>query len=346
MRIVTAIYGQGRGGSERAAMRLVRGWRAAGHDVDCIGERGDGKARPYALAARIARACGAAPTDVLFAPGQTYAVPFALSRVRTGNAPPLVTKISNMPEAGLRGAAGRFWLGQQRRWTNVFVAPDEMSRNALARAMPALAPRLIAIANPAADEPHLRALRKIRGPDADGLNLLAIGRLVRQKNFALLIRAFAQIMQPGDRLTILGDGPEKARLSALARRLSVDIDLPGHQIDVTPWIARATAFASSSEFEGLPAVLVEAMAAGLPIAATDSSPAIGTLLRNGELGILVSDGSVPAFASALTRLRDFTPNQEKMYDAACTFTGERAAPAYLALFESLANSAGHANANR
>ncbi len=333
MRILTAIYGPDRGGSERALLRLMREISRNGHDVEIIGETGDGSARPFRLARTIRRRARLARPDILFAPGQTYALPFALAALGGGTDAPLVTKISNMPD----GSPSRHWLSLQRRWTTAFVAPDGASAARLTRDIGA---EVTAIDNPCADRQRLLALHARAHPPRDGLHLLAIGRLVPQKHFASLIRAFAREGSPADSLTILGDGPEGPRLAREAARVpAANIVLAGHVDDPAPCFARATAFASSSLFEGLPAVLIEALAAGLPIAATDSSPAVRALFEDGKLGILVPARDDGALAAALARLRGFRPDLDAMLAAALRFTAEAAAPAYITLFQTLARRA-------
>jgi|TARA_R100000501_G_scaffold12618_1_gene23294 glycosyltransferase involved in cell wall biosynthesis len=339
MDILTAIYGPGRGGSERAALRLVAAWRDLGHRVTVLGEAGDGAARPLSLARQIVRHGHQGPPDILFAPGQTYALPFALAHVlaRPGHryAPPLVTKISNMPSPADRWAL--HWLSLQKRWTTKMVAPDRASQDELHRMIGGSVDRFAFVANPAAERGHLSHLHAIKPAAAGPLRLLAIGRLVPQKNFALLIEAFCKIATPADQLTVLGEGPERVRLERQANASGLDIRLPGFRADPAAELAAANAFASTSDFEGLPAVLIEALAVGLPIAATASSPAVTALLNDEQLGLLTPVNDVQAMAGALQRLRTFRPDRRAMYAAALHFTAEEAAPAYIRLFEGLAD---------
>lgn len=100
--------------------------------------------------------------------------------------------------------------------------------------------------------------------------LLAAGRMVRQKRFDVLLRAFALL--PGDaRLTILGDGPLRPELLRLADSFGIAgrVDMPGHG-DVAQALRAADLFVLSSDYEGLPAVLVEALASNVPVVTTAS----------------------------------------------------------------------------
>ena len=136
--------------------------------------------------------------------------------------------------------------------------------------------------------------------------IVSVGRLARQKNFPLLLKAYAIVRQRLDaRLIILGEGPERGRLESLITALGLgkDISLPG--FSPNPWsiIARADAFVLPSEEEGFGLVLVEAMACGIPVVATD---AIGggprSILENGRYGILVRAGDVAALADAISNV--------------------------------------------
>lgn len=105
--------------------------------------------------------------------------------------------------------------------------------------------------------------------EPEGPVLLAVGRLVPQKDFATLLAALAHI--PRGRLIVLGEGPGRAALTAqiASAGLAGRVDLTGHVPDVLPWLARADLFVMSSRWEGFPLALVEAMGCGAPVVATD-----------------------------------------------------------------------------
>ena len=132
--------------------------------------------------------------------------------------------------------------------------------------------------------------------------ILGVGRLSEQKDFSTLIRAFAQVRQviPA-RLMILGQGLEEKKLKALATELGIEEDfaLPGFQKNPYPFIAKAAVFALSSLWEGLPTVLIEAMALGTPIVATDCPGGSAEVLDNGKYGSLVPMGDSKALAEAI-----------------------------------------------
>jgi len=134
--------------------------------------------------------------------------------------------------------------------------------------------------------------------------LLAIGRLIEQKDHATLIEAFARTRaaQPDARLAILGDGPLEDETRAHVQRLGLEgaILLPG-RVAVREWLERADIFVHTSRWEGFGLVLLEAMLAGLPIVATRVS-AIPELVEDGGSGLLTAPGDVAGIARALERL--------------------------------------------
>jgi len=171
--------------------------------------------------------------------------------------------------------------------------------------------------------------------------IIALGGLRKVKDFATLLRAFARLEHPRARLLIIGEGKERARLTALARRLAIDarLDLPGFVADPFPFLARADLLVLSSRREGLPNALVEAMALGTPVVATDCTGGVRELLQDGRLGPLVPIGNPAALAAAidteLTRLAAGDLDREALRRAATPFGLVPAARAYLEFFRSV-----------
>jgi glycosyltransferase involved in cell wall biosynthesis len=126
--------------------------------------------------------------------------------------------------------------------------------------------------------------------------------LTRQKNFPNLIRAFAEVRKTQTlRLMILGEGEERAALEALVHELglSADVELPGFVPDPLAYIKRAALFVLSSDWEGLPTVLIEALALSTPIVATDCKSGPREILDGGRWGRLVPVGDASALAAAI-----------------------------------------------
>ena len=134
--------------------------------------------------------------------------------------------------------------------------------------------------------------------------LLAIGRLIAQKDHPTLLRAFAAVRadHPEAVLAILGAGPLEAETHRLVRQLDLEhaVFLPG-RMETRDWLRRADLFVHTSQWEGFGIVLLEAMLAGLPIVATRVS-AVPEVVVDGETGILVPPGDDTALAAALATL--------------------------------------------
>lgn len=132
--------------------------------------------------------------------------------------------------------------------------------------------------------------------------VLAVGRLARVKNHRLLVDAFAVVRRTlPSRLIILGDGPERAALEAQVRRLSLedDVDLPGFAADPAPFMRRSRVFVQSSDAEGSPNALIEALACGATVVATDCRNGPRDVLASGRYGRLTRVGDRDDLVAAL-----------------------------------------------
>lgn len=137
--------------------------------------------------------------------------------------------------------------------------------------------------------------------------VLGVGRLVPQKDFVNLVKAFARVRSERmARLVILGEGPLRPDLEALVRDLGLeaDVDLPGFVGNSIAYMARSAVFALSSVREGLPTVLIEALAAGVAVVSTDCESGPREILEGGRLGRLVPVGDPGALAGAIREALD------------------------------------------
>ncbi|HWQ97066.1 MAG TPA: glycosyltransferase family 4 protein [Clostridia bacterium] len=140
-------------------------------------------------------------------------------------------------------------------------------------------------------------------------NVVAAGRLHEQKNFDLLIRAFARFYKTHHdySLILYGEGPEKEKLQKLASSLGIAgaVELAGQSKTLLNDINDSGLFVLSSDYEGMPNVLIEAMACGLACIATDCPiGGVRSLLTSGENGLLIPVGDEDALLEALTKLAD------------------------------------------
>lgn len=133
--------------------------------------------------------------------------------------------------------------------------------------------------------------------------IFAAGRLHAQKGFDTLIEAFARVHRiRRARLLILGEGTDRAALVRMAEDLDVagDVDFPGFAVNPFPAMKRANLVVLSSRFEGLPNVLIQAMACGIPVVATNCPTGPGEILENGKWGRLVPVDDVAEMAAAIS----------------------------------------------
>jgi glycosyltransferase involved in cell wall biosynthesis len=139
----------------------------------------------------------------------------------------------------------------------------------------------------------------------EGPLVIAVGRLVKLKGFDMLIRAFAQLPREiNARLIIIGDGKERLALQTLIEQLGLQdrVKLLGLQENPWKYMAYADVFVLSSLTEGLPNVIGEALALGIPILATDCSLGVREYLEDGKYGLLVPPGKSEALVQGIARL--------------------------------------------
>lgn len=150
--------------------------------------------------------------------------------------------------------------------------------------------------------------------------IVAVGRLDRQKGFDLLIAAFAALAarHPQWDLVILGDGPERAALECERERLGLTgrVSLPGVVHDVAARLAEAELVVSASRYEGYPNAVVEALAAGCCVVASDAPGATRELLAGGEFGLLVPPEDAVALGGALDRVMGDTGLRQRLAERA------------------------------
>jgi len=172
--------------------------------------------------------------------------------------------------------------------------------------------------------------------------VVTVGRLTRQKNQGLLLRAFAQLPENSE-LWIIGRGELETPLKHQAQRLGIEprVRWLGFQKNPFPFISAADCFALSSEWEGLPTVIIEAMACGTPVVSTRCPYGPDELIANGETGMLVPMNDPAALAAALTRLAAEPGLRAKLAQNAgnavrSSFSGLRTVEEHARLFQELA----------
>jgi glycosyltransferase involved in cell wall biosynthesis len=135
--------------------------------------------------------------------------------------------------------------------------------------------------------------------------LVSLGRLSREKGFSVLIEAVSEVLRETPvRLMILGKGPLKEDLEARVRAagLQEQVWMPGFVANPYPYLDRADLFVLASLWEGLPNVLLEAMALGKPVVATRCNASVEELIQDGKNGILVPAEDPGAIRRAILEL--------------------------------------------
>jgi len=174
----------------------------------------------------------------------------------------------------------------------------------------------------------------------DRRQLIAVGRLARQKGYDLLINAFARCarLNPAWDLVIYGDGPERAALETMIGSLGLSgrIILAGNTTTIEQAYAQADLLVHAARYEGYPNVIQEALAAGKPIIATDCPGATRQLLGDGKYGVLVPNEDVGALEVALRNLMTDDARRASLAHSArsaiLTFEANHVAKRWVALF--------------
>lgn len=165
--------------------------------------------------------------------------------------------------------------------------------------------------------------------------VLGVGRLTHQKNFDLLLRAFAKVRADRDaRLIILGDGNQRENLERCIKDLGIEdrVDLHGFVSNPYAYMEKASLFVLSSVFEGLPTVLIEALACGCPVVSTDCPNGPPEILEDGKWGTLVPMNDEDALARAMLESLSRSHDPDRLRQRARHFSVKNSIDRYLELF--------------
>ena len=218
----------------------------------------------------------------------------------------------------------------------VGISPQVTAHLARTTGMPA--ERIHTIYNPIVSAELARdAVQPNNHPWLDGAGcpvILAAGRLRKEKDFSTLLAGFATLLKHRPaRLIVLGKGPLLSTLQSQAKDLRIEehVDFPGFVENPYSFMARTDLFVLSSRVEGLPTVIVEAMACGCPVVSTDCPFGPAEILEGGRLGELVSVGDSRALADAMDRTLNTPPDRSALRGRAEFFGVDRAVDRYEAL---------------
>lgn len=318
-----ALHG---GGAERITLNLARGLQADHAEVDLVLASEAGAYRDAVPAGVRAVHLGAhrtatalpalvrylrrrRPAALLSALNHANVVAVAAARLAGYRRPVLVAEHNEVYPFEPLTVGRRAWLRTIRavyHRASAVIAVSEGVRRSLAVKAGVREQHIQVIYNPvitpelqhaAAEEPDHPFLHGV-GPPI----VLGVGRLTRQKNFPNLLRAFARLRARRDaRLIVLGEGAERQALESLAVELGIagDVSLPGFVTNPYGFLRAASVFVSSSDWEGLPTVLIEALAVGTPVVATDCPSGPDEILGHGAHGTLVPMRDSDALADAI-----------------------------------------------
>lgn len=189
--------------------------------------------------------------------------------------------------------------------------------------------------------------RAREGFSEDDAIFVCVGRFAPQKNHALLLKAFQQgpASHPNARLVLVGEGVLKKQLEEQAKRLRLDrqVRFLGLRSDIPDVLGASDAFVLSSDYEGNPLSVMEAMASGLPIVST-AVGGVPSLFESGREGILVRPGDVHGLSAAMTFLLENPKLRQFLGTAAARrardkFDVSTMVQAYEALYKTLADQA-------
>lgn len=327
MKLLLVIPSLERGGAERVMSILASSWAEKGHEVTLLTLKRevtpaydlhpDVKLRNLGLP-------GEPAANSLLAAFRQMARVRALRNAMRESQPDLVisfmerTNVMTLAAArGLRVPVivservdprhydiGLFWNELRAltyRWAAALVCQSRASQIWFEQRMRVKA-RVIPNPVPAVKEGTARLPRK----SAERHTMVAMGRLVDQKGFDLLLDAFGQLADqyPDWNLVVMGEGPLRAQLLARARALQLEhqVQFVGEVADPFSVLRGADLFVLASRFEGFPNALCEAMACGVAVVSFDCPSGPAEIIRHGIDGILVPPGDVSALAAALDQL--------------------------------------------
>ena len=349
VRILTFAQSLQGGGVERAMLRLVRGWAAAGQRVTLVLGSSSGplaaelppgvdlielNTSQFGLIRALPAIVSRVAPDIVFVPGNHYTGTAVWMRGMLGRTCPIiVAKVSNRLDRDdqrfpLRQAY-RFWLRTHPIFADHLVAMSPAMARETIEMTGITGDRVSVIANPPSPD--------IAGPPTSPLPpsryLLGVGRLAPQKRWDRLIAALASIDDRDMQLMILGEGEARPELEAQIAALGLQgrVRLPGYSSNPRPALEQAAALVLTSDFEGVPGVLREALAVGTPVVTTDSSVAIREIVASPTMGSVVPTDDPAALVSAI----DFWLSPGRMRPDPVPQPGDDSVDRYLRLFEEL-----------
>tara|TARA_R110001606_G_scaffold50915_1_gene127211 strand:- start:35 stop:1168 length:1134 start_codon:yes stop_codon:yes gene_type:complete len=234
------------------------------------------------------------PKAIFSAGNQTNLSLAAAGKLAGSGSTKIIQKITNpilRPDSGSWAKVYRTWrFGLTAQLGDMTLALSDADAEEYAQIYPHSATKFCSVPNPYVYPEMVRSGdRRIARDRESPTRLLAVGRIAPQKDYLTLISALARVEDQPWSMTILGDGPllEDAKCWTEKLGLADRIEFKGFVCDVTPYFAQSDILVLSSQWEGLPAVPIEAMATGCAVVATDCSAGLTQLLHR------IGQGTVP-----------------------------------------------------
>ncbi|MBC8465160.1 MAG: glycosyltransferase [Parcubacteria group bacterium] len=340
MKILVSIYSLHRGGAERVVSRLSQEW-AKEHevvialsdtsdiaysyggrivDMDC-GANENLLKKAYMVLRRVGALRGILKeerpdTVITFMEGAS--IPAIIACTSLGMLDILTVSVRNNPEA-LHSLYQPFMRTLYRLPGRIVVNAEGIRDVLLEKYY--LDPKKIDVISNPLDLADIEKKRRSECVVAEvsSRTIIAAGRLVPQKGFDTLIRAYVHARKDermGDtNLVIMGEGSERKMLEGLIRELHMEknVTLPGAVENPFACFAKAGAFVLSSRMEGMPNVLLEAMASGVPVVSTDCKYGPSEIIIHEENGLLVPVDNEEALKSAIVRMMEADEKAREMY---------------------------------
>jgi glycosyltransferase involved in cell wall biosynthesis len=345
------------GGGQRVFLELARQFVASGHRVDIVSLTGDGE-----LVAEVPAAVGYKPLLKGRAHGGirlALRVLPALTRYFRDARPDVIlssmtgTNLLTVLAHGRAGRQGRLVLreaaslsntgSRTTRWLMRILYPRAEALLAVSEGVAkdlerlGLDPSLIHVIHNPIDAERVRVLAAQVEPLPSFCNtpfIVSIGRLTIQKDHGTLLRAYAaSALRHTHKLIVIGEGEQRQVLAQLASKLGIEgrVELAGSFVNPYPILASAALLVLSSRWEGYPNVLLEALALGVPVVATDCPGGPRELLQDGRYGRLAPVGDHLALVRATDdELREPAGNRHEMIEA---HQPRKVAYRYLALLD-------------
>lgn len=349
------------GGAQRVIVNLVQGISERGIPVDVVLAAAEGvfldqlPATARLVDLRAGRLLGSLgpltgylrrerPRVLVSSMSHANLIALWAARLARRSTPVMVTVHNTMSQStpdqgGLTGGLSSILLRVFYPWAASVVAVSRGAADDLARTTGLARDRVQVVYNPVIT-PAMSAMAR-RPPEHPWFGagqppvILGVGRLTRQKDFPTLIRAFAEVRrQHPAHLIILGEGEDRPELEVLIGELGLrgDVALAGFRDNAIAYMMGSAVFVLSSAWEGLPTVLIEALAAGARVVSTDCPSGPREILQDGRLGALVPVGDAPALARAVIDALN-NPGDTVPSDALTPFTRDAAVDNYLRLIQ-------------